>query len=106
MKENKSSRRGSARFYQLLEEIADLHSRKNANYSEDNDPLSNLRLCQQFVGVDPFLGVMVRLTDKFSRLSQLAKGKPDEVGESIKDTLMDNAIYSLLAIILWEEKEK
>src|SRR3990167_4121170 len=100
------NKRGSPRFYELLEEIADLHNRKNANYAEDDDPLSNLRLCDKYFNVDPFLGVMVRLSDKWSRISQLSKGKQDEVGESIKDTLMDNAIYSLLAIVLWEEKQK
>lgn len=97
-------KRGSKRFYELLEEIADLHDRKSANYSTDNDPLSNLKMCEEF-GIPAYLGTMVRISDKWSRLTQLSKGKPDEVGESVKDTLMDMAVYSLLAIILWEEKQ-
>ena len=96
---------GHARFYELLLEIAELHARKNANYAEDNDPLSNLKYCANF-GIRPFIGVMVRLSDKWSRITQLAKGKPDLVGESIKDTLFDNAVYSLLSIILLEEENK
>ena len=98
-------RGGHPRFYQLLDEIADLHARKNNNYSADSDPLSNLRFCESF-GVPATTGVMVRLGDKFSRLCQLMQGKKDLVGESIKDTLMDNAIYSLLEIILIEEEAK
>lgn len=96
-------RRGHPRFYQLLEEIADLHARKNANYSKDNDPLSNLRMCESF-GVPAWIGVLIRMGDKWSRIQELAKGKPDLVGENIQDTLQDLAVYSLLAIVLLEEK--
>lgn len=85
--------------------MADLHDRKNANYASDSDPLSNLKMCESF-GVPAVMGTMVRMSDKWSRLTQLAKGKPDEVGESMKDTLIDLAIYCLLMIILLEEKEK
>lgn len=96
---------GHPRFYELLEEIKDLHSRKNANYAEDNDPLSNLRACEAF-GLPAWKGVLTRLTDKWSRIVQLTKGKPDVVGESIVDTLQDMAVYSLLCIILYEEAGK
>jgi Nucleotide modification associated domain 1 len=97
-------RHGHARFYTLLKEMEDLHNRKNANYSSDSDPLSNLKECEKF-GIPAHVGVMVRITDKISRVQQLLLGKPDLVGESIKDTLFDMAVYSLLAIILIEEKE-
>ena|ERR1035437_940414 len=96
---------GSPRFYELLDEIADLHSRKSANYAKDNDPLSNLRVAENF-GLPAYLGVLIRMSDKWSRIQELAKGKPDMVGESMKDTLLDLAIYSLLCIILLEEDKK
>lgn len=97
-------RAGHPLFYELLEQAADLHSRKNANYAEEGDPLSNLRGCAR-LNVPPFIGVLVRLQDKWSRIEQLAKGKRDQVGESLEDTLMDNAIYSLLAIVLLREAQ-
>ncbi len=96
---------GHPRFYKLLEEAALLHAKKNANYATDTDPLSNLRLCEQFLGIPAAQGALVRITDKFSRIAELSKGKQDQVGESIKDTLMDMAIYALLTIILFEEAE-
>jgi hypothetical protein len=105
MSEDITRRNGHPMFYDLLNQIGDLHARKNTNYAEDNDPLSNLKACQR-LNVSPFMGVMIRLQDKWSRLEQLAKGKPDLVGESVEDTLMDNAIYSLLAIILIREGRK
>ena len=98
-------RKGHKRFYKLLEEIADLHERKNASYAQYKDPLSNLKFCER-LGVSSSLGCVVRMGDKWSRLEQLIQGKPDMVGESIKDTLKDMAIYSLLCIILIEECEK
>lgn len=96
------SRGGHPRFYKILDEMADLHSRKNANYAEDQNPLSNLRECAKF-GIKPTDGVITRMSDKWSRLQQLWGGKEDKVGESIKDTLMDLAIYSILLMILIEE---
>ena len=97
-------KRGHPRFYELLDIIADLHDRKNANYAKDGDPLSNFRMCEEF-GVPATMGTMVRISDKYSRITQLMKGKKDEVGESIKDTLQDMAVYCLLEIILIEEEE-
>jgi len=95
-------RPGHPRFYQLLEQIGDLHDRKNQNYSKEADPLSNLRQCESF-GIPAYLGALVRLSDKFSRTQELAKGKKDLVQESFQDTLMDMAVYALLTIILFEE---
>jgi uncharacterized protein YqgQ len=95
--------KGHPLFYDLLEEMADLHARKNSNYADPKDPLSNLRRCR-VLGISPLLGVLVRLQDKWSRIENLARGAPDEVGESLEDTLMDNAVYSLLAIILMREE--
>jgi hypothetical protein len=102
MTEPEVKKAGHPMFYELLDKIGDLHARKNSNYAEDTDPLSNLKGCKR-LNVTPFMGVMIRLQDKWSRLEQLAKGKPDLVGESVEDTLMDNAVYSLLAIILLRE---
>lgn len=95
---------GHKRFYELLEVMADIHNRKNQNYAKTKEPLSNLKMSQEF-GVSPFLGTLTRMSDKWSRIVQLAGGKQDKVGESIKDTLLDLSVYSLLAIILFEENK-
>lgn len=94
---------GHPRFFELTKEMEDIHERKNQNYATTENPLSNLKDVSE-LGIDPFLGCLVRMADKWSRLKQLATGKPDVVGESIEDTLKDLANYCLLAIILWEEK--
>lgn len=99
-----AGRNGHPRFYELLDIIADLHHRKNYNYAKQGDPLSNFRMCEEF-GIPATMGTMVRISDKYSRLTQLMKGKKDVVGESLKDTFMDMAVYSLLEIVLLEEEE-
>lgn len=94
---------GHPRFYELLQEMARLHSQKNHDYSGD-DPLSNLRNTEE-IGIPAWKGVLVRLMDKWGRLKTFAmKGCFEVKDESVKDTLMDNAVYSLLCIILLEEK--
>lgn len=95
-------RHGDPRFYDLLDKIGDLHSRKNHDYSGD-DPLANLRMCEQ-IGVPAWKGTLVRLMDKWSRLMTFANKEELLVKEeSFEDTLMDNAVYSLLCLILYKE---
>ena len=101
---DKVARRGHPKFYQLLEEMADLHSRKNANYTVGQDHFSNIRESERF-DIPAWKGTLVRMGDKWNRLLSLAKGNPDMVGETMKDTLMDMAVYSLICIILLEEKD-
>ena len=97
---------GHPRFYEIIKQMEELHSRKNHDYAGTSDPLKNLRACER-LELKPFIGVMVRLQDKWSRLEEFIKsGQLMVKGESVKDTLMDNAVYSILAIILYEEQEK
>ena len=104
--EVKRALHGHPRFYEILEQMKELHSRKNHDYAGASDPLKNLRACKR-LKLLPFMGVMVRLQDKWSRLEEFVKSGTLMVkDESVKDTLMDNAVYSVLAIILYEEQQK
>lgn len=97
---------GHPRFYELLEEIAELHSRKNFNYAENGNPLSNLKSSEKYFNIPSHIGTAIRMADKWERLCQLIKGKKDVLGEAMADTLRDLAVYCLLEIILLEESEK
>ena len=95
---------GDPRFYELLGKLAALHSRKNHDYAGECTPLRNFYKCTE-LGIDPFMGILVRLTDKWSRIESFAKNKLLMVAdESVEDTLLDNAVYSLLAIIVRREQ--
>jgi hypothetical protein len=91
------------KFHALIAEIVALHESKNHDYASDADPLSNFRRSSS-VGVEPYRGIVVRMTDKWSRIEQLMSGKSPK-NESLRDSLIDNAVYSLLAVVLLDESE-
>ena len=96
---------GTRRYLELLDELRSLHAAKNAGYSGRTNPDSwaNFRQAEGF-GVSALLGCLVRLSDKFARVQNLVKDPSNEqVGEKLRDTLMDLAAYSLIAICLSEE---
>lgn len=98
----------SERYMKLLDEMRELHIKKNAGYSgKDNpDPWANFRMAEQF-GVSAFQGCLVRMSDKYIRITNLVKDPSnDMVNESVKDTLFDLAAYSLISICLLEEQEQ
>jgi len=99
----------SPRFLNLLKEMEEMHRKKNKAYAGEEgetDPYRAFRF-NKILGVSPLLGCLVRMGDKFFRLSNLVKNPNlDEVGESIKDTLLDLAVYSLIAICLYEEEQE
>jgi hypothetical protein len=96
-----TERHGDPRFYALIEEIAQLHSSKNHDYASKQNPLANFEECRGF-GVEPHVGVFVRMSDKWARLKQLIGGKSPK-NESVRDTLIDLAVYSLINVILLED---
>jgi len=88
-------------FHRLLDELRALHDSKNHDYANDKDPLSNFRAAER-MGVEPWRAILIRMSDKWSRLEQLATGKLPK-NESMRDTLIDLSAYSLLAIVLLDE---
>lgn len=98
----------NSRFLELVKEIEILHNKKNAGYAGigASDPFRNFKFSSLF-GVTPFVGVLVRMSDKFIRISNLIKDpKADQVGEKITDTLLDLSVYCLIAICLYEEQKE
>ena len=98
---NKQSRR----FHELLKTIKELHDKKQHDYGADEDIFANFRL-SELSGVPAWQGSVIRMGDKYSRISNfIKKGEFKFKEESIKDTLMDMAVYSLITMILFEEAE-
>lgn len=97
-----STHPSSQRFLQLLAEMEKLHRSKSADYGSESDPLANVRQGAEFVCIEPWRGAMVRIADKVQRLRTYCRtGRL--VHEGVRDTLMDLAAYSLLAIVLFDE---
>ncbi|MBM3347784.1 MAG: hypothetical protein FJY55_15010 [Betaproteobacteria bacterium] len=93
---------GDQRFHAKLRSIATLHDRKQADYGKAGDAFANVRASQEF-GIAPWLGAVVRLNDKVSRLKSFAL-KGELKNESILDSFRDIAVYALIAEILYEEE--
>jgi len=93
------------RFVELINELLEMHEQKSAGYAGKDavDTWSNFKMSEK-MGVTPFKGCLVRLSDKFMRVASLARDETnDQCREPITDTLLDLASYALIAICLYEE---
>lgn len=93
----------SQRFHELLQEIGALHDKKQADYGRENDPFSNVRATEEW-GSPAWVGAMIRATDKLRRLQKVAQGGT-LVNEGVKDSMLDLAVYALIASVLYEESQ-
>jgi len=101
------TQQGDPVYLKLLDEMRALHIAKSAGYAGDSpDKWANFRASSLF-GVSAFKGCLVRMSDKFIRISNLTKNPAnDEVYESIEDTLLDLASYALIAICLRRQEKE
>ena len=98
--------RGHPRFHELVKQMSELHSKKNHDYAGEEKPLNNLREVEG-MGIPAWVGVGVRISDKYTRMKNFIKNRKFEFKEeSFKDTMLDMAVYDLLCIILFEEDQK
>lgn len=92
----------SQRFHDILHELGVLHDRKAQDYGVDEDPLRNVRNSGDF-GVPAWVGCMIRANDKMKRIQSFAN-KGSLMNESLQDSLLDLAVYSVIALVLLEEE--
>jgi hypothetical protein len=99
---------GHPEFYNLIVKMCRIHEVKNKGYAKTNEPLSNFMESEK-ICVPAWQGCLIRLSDKYARLVNLAgairkdKTKYAELStlESIEDTAIDLAVYSLILLILF-----
>lgn len=92
----------SARFHEILQELGDLHDKKQKDYGRNDDPFANVRASSEW-GVQPWIGAMIRATDKVRRLQSFAEAGV-LYNESAEDSLRDIAVYSVIALVLMEQE--
>lgn len=81
----------------LTERALELMNAKNQHYASSTDPFRNFR---QF----GLLGILVRLSDKLSRLRTFEEAQTQPVGdEHIEDTILDTINYAVLYIAMWRQ---
>jgi hypothetical protein len=98
-------RPGSLAFLELLEELRRLHLSKSQDYGSESDPLANIRQGADLVNIEPWRGCMVRIGDKIQRLRTYCR-TGHLAHEGVRDSFLDLAAYSLLAIVLLDEEKR
>ena len=91
-------------FEKVLQEIRDLHIKKQSDYGrpEQGDPFANVRASEDF-GIPGYLGAVIRANDKVRRIQKYARGGT-MVNESVEDSLLDAAVYFMIALCLFREQ--
>lgn len=92
----------SQEFHDIIDELKELHDRKQADYGTDEDPFANVRMSEDF-GIPAWVGCMMRANDKMKRLqTQAIKGRLQN--ESAEDGFLDLAVYAIIGLILYREE--
>ena len=79
--------------------------RKAHDYSGDADCNRNIKACE-LLGIAPATqGVLIRLLDKFQRITTLLSSEAKVKDESIQDTIIDARNYLCILFDLLEEKK-
>ena len=93
-------------FDDALDELKMLHDAKNHDYATEENPYKNLEGVTR-IGIEPWRGIVIRLMDKFERVEQFCRSGQFAIkSESLEDTLMDIANYSILALILYRREQE
>ena len=83
-------------FQQAINTIIEIHNKKAKDYSEESDPFSNFKTAASMAGVDVAVVFDTLIGIKQARLINL-RGEKTPLNESIADTILDRAVYSVLA---------
>jgi len=89
-------------FSEVLAEMQAMHDRKSQDYGVQADPFANVRASEDF-GIPGWLGTVVRLNDKITRIKSFAKNG-SLANESLRDSLIDIAVYAAIAVALYDEE--
>jgi hypothetical protein len=85
---------------ELCDEARSLSERKNHDYSggkDDTHPFLNFTRCEAMGICKTEAGILVRLTDKMSRLSTfITTGEFKVKDEALRDTILDIVNYSVI----------
>lgn len=93
----------SFRFYELLGQMGLLHASKQMDYGKEADPFANVRASEEW-GMAPWVGAMVRISDKIRRLQMFAQ-RGDLANESAEDSMLDIAVYQIIGLILYQDSQ-
>lgn len=88
----------------FAEQLA-LCKRKNSDYAADHDPFKNFKASEMY-GIPVEKAILVRMSDKMTRIANLLVKEAAVKDESIIDTLSDLSVYSVILRLWLEQKSK
>jgi hypothetical protein len=111
--DKREDRHGHPRFYEIIEELADLHSRKNYDYASGGDPLGNFKRVARIFSAypnldlgDPSVIALVYAMKQVDATLWLLNNKHGAKVEGTSERLQDVAVYSMITMIMEEAKVK
>ena len=90
-------------------EAIELMRSKNQDYAPDSNGMGNLGECEELGLCDSEDGVLIRITDKWSRVRNLMPNRGATVSvsdESFEGTIRDLAVYCLIYRTIRKKKEE
>lgn len=96
------------RFGEICSEMQSVMKNKNADYAGAGEAFTNFNQIELITKgqISREMGTVVRMTDKLSRVIRLLQKTNNVLDEKIEDTLLDLANYSILLIIMLEERKR
>lgn len=92
---------------EICQEALELMKKKNNDYASNKDPFMNFRRAEYLGFATAELGVLIRMTDKMSRISTfLNSGELSLSNESVYDSIVDIINYSVLLAGLLKDKQQ
>jgi len=88
-----------------FEKALEIMISKNKDYAGKDDPFKNFEM-SSIVGVTPERAILVRVTDKISRISNLLDKSNDVSDEKITDTIIDCMNYLNILKVYLEKKNE
>ena len=94
----------------IIKKAKSLCDNKNTDYAQTQEPFSNFEMVEALKICDTSTGILVRISDKIARISNLLKrnGSRAIEEEKVEDTMLDLINYSviLLSYYTYEQEYK
>lgn len=94
-------------FERVLAQIVETNRRKRKDYASDGDIFSNFHTTSHFAGFEsPWMSALFNCSQKLARITSLrSNGRlNDPANEAVEDTLLDNAVYGVIAYAIFRQE--
>ena len=90
-------------FDAILQQLGEMHDKKQEDYGKDGDPYANLRAGEPY-GVPAWVHASIMADHKSHRIqSFVTKGRL--ANEGVRDSLIDRCVYDIAALVLYDEAQ-